>query len=172
MKKTISALVIIVFIIVPLFIWFGVYNFAANDKHWTITTELIEIMRERSIEVRADNLIVPANITDSKRITSAATGYAEMCSGCHLAPGMDTTELHQGLYPQPPVFYKSLHDDHENKEYFWVIKNGIKLTGMPSWEASHTDDDIWSLVAFINKLNTMTPEEYQRLTAGSKMSHH
>ncbi len=167
MKKVIIALIITIFILAPLFIWFGVYNIAATDKHWVVTNELIEILRERSIEVRAGDLVVPENINDSNRINSAATGYAEMCSGCHLAPGMKETELHKGLYPQPPIFHKSVHGEHDSKDNFWVIKNGIKLTGMPAWGASHTDDDIWSLVAFISKLNSMSLEEYQKLTADS-----
>ncbi|MFV2059997.1 MAG: cytochrome c [Gammaproteobacteria bacterium] len=172
MKKITLILILFVLISFPLFIWFGVYNIAANDKHWAITNQLIEILRERSIQVRAEDLVVPDNINDSSRITSAATGYAEMCSTCHLAPGMKITELHEGLYPQPPIFHKTAQGEHKIKDKFWVIKNGIKLTGMPAWHKSHTDDDIWSLVAFISKLNEMSAEEYQKMTTGAKVSHH
>jgi len=87
-----------------------------------------------------------------------------MCSMCHLAPGMEITELHMGLYPQPPVFYQA-EDEHDDiKDTFWVIKNGIKLTGMPAWGASHSDKEIWALVAFINRLNTVSAADYQKLT--------
>jgi len=150
-----------------LFIWSGVYNIAANDEHWTITNKLIDVLRERSIEVRAEEITVPDNLNDVSRIASAALNYEVMCSQCHLAPGTETTELYEGLYPQPPVFYQTdeEHEEHGEQNNFWVIKNGIKLTGMPAWGASHTDDEIWSLVVFIGQLSEMTAEEYQKQVA-------
>jgi mono/diheme cytochrome c family protein len=142
-----------------------VYNIAANDEHWAITNQLIVALRERSIEVRAEQISVPDNLDDAALIAAAAPNYAEMCAACHLAPGAEMTELHEGLYPQPPVFYRSdaEHDAHGQQNNFWVIKNGIKLTGMPAWGASHTDNEIWALVAFIEQLPEMSAEEYKRL---------
>lgn len=166
MKKFIF-LTLLLLVSASLFIWSGVYNIAANDEHWALTNELIGVLRERSIEVRAKDIAVPDNLDDVSRIASAAVNYDEMCSVCHLAPGAEVTELHEGLYPQPPVFYQSEadHEEHGYQNNFWVIKNGIKLTGMPAWGASHTDDEIWSLVAFISQLKEMTAEEYQKLAA-------
>jgi mono/diheme cytochrome c family protein len=156
---------------VSLFLWSGVYNIAANDEHWAITNKLIEILRERSIEVRAEEIATPDDLNDASRIVSGAANYKEMCSACHLAPGTEITELHQGLYPQPPVFHQSTaeHEEHGMQNKFWVIKNGIKLTGMPAWGASHSDDEIWSLVAFINQLGKLSATEYQKLITDNKL---
>jgi mono/diheme cytochrome c family protein len=168
--KNLVRLTLVIVIGASLFIWSGVYNIAANDEHWAITNELIEILRERSIEVRAEEIVVPADLNDDSRIAAAAANYEEMCSVCHLAPGVDVTELHQGLYPQPPVFHQSAeHDEHGKQNNFWVIKNGIKLTGMPAWGKSHTDNEIWSLVAFIGRLDRLSADDYQRLIASEEI---
>ncbi|HFD86233.1 MAG TPA: cytochrome c [Gammaproteobacteria bacterium] len=161
--KILISLVLVAVLAVGLFIWAGVYNIAANDPHWPVTTEILELVRERSIEVRSEDLLPPKSLAPDL-LADAATGYAEMCAQCHLAPGMDESELHDGLYPQPPVFYKGKHESHDEKETFWVIKNGIKLTGMPSWGGVHSNDEIWALVRFVGRLPGMTQQEYQKLT--------
>ncbi len=165
MKKLIFGVFLLLLTGGSLFIWLGVYNIAATEKHWAVTNLLLEIVRERSIEARAGNIIVP-DLDDPNRIASAAMNYDEMCSMCHLAPGIETSEWNEGLYPQPPVFNKKGedHNDHEKRESFWVIKNGIKLTGMPAWGGSHNDKEIWGLVAFISKLKDMSASEYKSLT--------
>lgn len=146
-----------------LFVWLGVYNISATERHWPVTTELLEILRERSIQVRSEDITVPDKLP-SGYLASGAKNYAEMCVQCHLAPGISPTELHQGLYPQPPVFNKPGHDEHDQAANFWVIKNGVKLTAMPAWGMSHADEDIWALVAFIQLLPDMSAEDYQRMT--------
>lgn len=173
MKKTILILLAIV-LGSGLFIWSGIYNFAANDPHWDITTKLIEIARERSIEVRAEDIVVPGYLEDSERIAAGGANFEEMCAACHLAPGGEVTELHEGLYPLPPVFYKSTSsvDDEHNKEHFWVIKNGLKMTSMPGWGGSHSDEEIWAMVAFINKLGGMSAAEYEELAAEGETGGH
>jgi len=171
MKKAIFILLLVILLGGALFIWSGVYNIAATDKHWVITNELIEILRERSIEVRAEDIVVPDTLEDPARIAAGAVNYEEMCSSCHLAPGVNNTELYEGLYPQPPAFYKSTHEVHDVKDNFWVIKNGLKLTGMPAWGKSHSDDEIWALVAFIDQLDGMSTEEYQALSANAEGNH-
>ena len=154
--------VITILITVFLFIWFGLYNVAANDKHYALTLKLLELVRNRSITMRADNNDMP-DMENKKLIAAGAKNYADMCTGCHLAPGMQATELYKGLYPQPPNFSQSTHGVHNSANMFWVIKNGIKMTGMPAWSPAHSDQQIWEMVAFINKLNGMSEEKYHQL---------
>jgi len=77
-----------------------------------------------------------------------------MCIGCHLAPGVAETELSQSLYPAPPNLAK-IGVDGNPSAAFWVIKHGIKATGMPAWGKSMGDEYIWGMVAFLNQLPTM-----------------
>jgi mono/diheme cytochrome c family protein len=60
-----------------------------------------------------------------------AAEYDDMCSGCHLAPGQEKTEISKGLYPSPPELSRG--NDLNPAEQFWVLKHGIKMTGMPAW---------------------------------------
>ena len=153
-----------------IFVWSGVYNIAANEKHWNITSLLLKIVRERSIEARIDDIIVPPLVAQ-KLIAGGAINYAEMCAQCHLAPGLESSELYEGLYPQPPIFYKRDNSVHEPEEMFWVIKNGIKLTAMPAWEKSHSDEQIWELVAFILAIEKMSPEDYKNISKANGQLH-
>ena len=145
-------------------IWLGAYNIGATSEHWPITTELLEIVRERSILARSKDIVKPDTLLPGY-LTKGARNYAAMCAQCHLSPGTKPTELHRGLYPQPPVFHEGGHETHNPGANFWVIKNGIKLTGMPAWGKVHSDEEIWGLVAFIDRLPNMTADEYQQATA-------
>ena len=68
-------------------IHFGAYNIAADEKHWGMTTRLIDLMRTKSIERRSRDIQVP-RLDDPKLALKGAGQYAEMCMNCHLAPGM------------------------------------------------------------------------------------
>lgn len=71
----------------------GVYDIGADAPHTRPVYALLEAVRERSIAVRARSNKPPSDLESPKRIASGAGLYAEMCSGCHLAPGMEKTEM-------------------------------------------------------------------------------
>ncbi|HCY64685.1 MAG TPA: cytochrome C [Oxalobacteraceae bacterium] len=122
----------------------------------------MESTRTRAILRQARDIQVPSNLTDAQLIVKGAGQYATMCANCHLAPGLENTETRSGLYPQPPNL--STHQ-MDPKATFWVTKHGIKMSGMPAWGLTHDDDTIWSMVAFINKLPQMSPQQYQEMVA-------
>ena len=142
-------------------IYAGVYNVAADVPHTQPVYWLLERARERSIEVRAKGITVPGDLADAKRVESGAGQYAEMCAGCHLAPGMQRTEISRGLYPRAPELRRG--SDLTPAEQFWVVKHGIKATGMPAWGVTHGDQMLWDVVAFLKKLPELTPDQYQAL---------
>lgn len=145
------------------FVWSGVYNVGADDHHSRPVYALMEALRERSIQARASRLQVPA-LDDPARITQGAGNYDAMCTGCHLAPGAAETELSKGLYPAPPNLTRAAVDA---SEAFWVIKHGVKASGMPAWGMSMEDEYIWNMVAFLQELPTLDAEQYQALVARS-----
>ena len=141
------------------YIYSGQYNIAADEPHWFATAKIIETLRDRSIDRRARDIIIP-DLEDSRLVLKGADQYEAMCAGCHLAPGMDNSEIRQGLYPEPPDFSRARIDP---ARAFWVIKHGIKMTGMPAWGRTHDDITLWSIVAFIGKLPEMTPQAYKEM---------
>lgn len=171
--KTIVSLLLASLILTIIAIGSGIYNMAATEKHWSITEKIIEWVRGRSVEARAKDLQVPA-LDGEKLLASGAEHYSAMCTICHLAPGLEPTELSIGLYPQAPIFHQheSINDPVKKQEraraYFWVIKNGLKMTAMPAWGLSHDDDSIWGMTAFVLKMSQMTPEQYENLVSSTE----
>jgi len=144
------------------FAWSGLYNIGADDHHTRPVFAFLQTLRNRSIRLRSEDLTVP-NLDDPQLILKGAGQYAAMCTGCHLSPGVDDSELRTGMYPQPPNLSRVRVDP---KEAFWVIKHGIKMSAMPAWGmAGHDDPIIWSMVAFLEKLPGMTPAEYKAIVA-------
>lgn len=142
----------------------GVYNVAADDPHSRPVYALLETARERSIEVRAAKLQVPTNLDDPERIRQGAGNYNAMCVTCHLSPDAAATEMSKGLYPAPPNLSKHPVGP---AEAFWVIKHGIKASGMPAWGQSMGDDYIWGLVAFLEQMPGLDAQQYRDLVAAS-----
>lgn len=150
-------------------IYGGLFNVAADVPHSNAVYWLLEMARERSIAVRATAIGVPDDLADPKRIVSGAGQYAEMCAACHLAPGMTRTEIARGLYPRAPELRRG--SDLTAAEQFWVIKHGIKMTGMPAWGLTHDDDILWDIVAFLRKLPELNPEQYRELVESAPKTH-
>ncbi|GAP65975.1 cytochrome c family protein [Mizugakiibacter sediminis] len=147
------------------YVWSGAYDIGADAPHWRLTARVLDALRERSIERRAEDVQVPSDLDDPKLLAEGAEHYDAMCTGCHLAPGMDETEIRAGLYPKPPKLAEGSMGDP--REAFWAIKHGIKLTAMPAWGQTHDDAKIWAIVAFLRKLPTLTPEQYRQLTGSA-----
>ena len=145
--------------------WFGIYNVAADAPHWQVTEKFIQAARERSISVRSRDIVVPKDLDQPGRISAGAGLYDEMCVSCHLAPAIDDSEMQRGLYPRPPAFPKA--GVSAPASAFWAIKHGVKMTAMPAWGQSHTDDQIWDMVAFLLRLKGMSPSDYKALVASA-----
>lgn len=150
-------------------VWLGVGNVAADDPHSRPVYALIETARERSIEVRAAKLQLPANLNDPERIRQGAGNYNAMCVTCHLSPEAAATEMSKGLYPAPPNLSKQ---PVAAAEAFWVIKHGIKASGMPAWGGSMDDEFIWNMAAFLQELPKLDKNGYQALVESSNGHSH
>ncbi|MDQ3510908.1 MAG: cytochrome c [Pseudomonadota bacterium] len=146
-----------------LFVWSGIYHVGADTPHTRPVHRLLDEMRQNSIAARADDLVVP-ELSDPARIAQGSGNYDAMCMGCHLAPGMSATELSRGLYPAPPDLTRTTVDA---ARAFWVVKHGIKASGMPAWGQSMQDEYIWNMVAFVQQLPDMDGPGYEALVASS-----
>lgn len=145
-------------------IWSGVYDVGADAPHTRPVYAVLETARKRSVAVRAQELQVPSDLSSPERIRQGAGNYDAMCAGCHLAPGMDSTELSRGLYPAPPELSKAAIDP---RQAFWTIKHGIKASGMPAWGGSMGDEYIWNMAALLQALPSLDEAGYRALVAES-----
>lgn len=158
----------------------GLTNFAADEPHPPLINSVIAFVRERFIAVRSKNLEVP-DLDNPQLVADGGAHYVPMCSGCHLGPGTQDTEIRRGLYPQPPNLAQPADHagghDHSDmqisaRRQFWIVKHGIKMTGMPAWGATHDDKAIWGLVAFLQKLPEMSPDEFAALSEAAGAGTH
>ena len=147
---------------IAVFVWCGGYNVAATVPHWKVTRWFLEEVRERSISSHSKGVVVPS-LKDPKLIEIGLRHYHSMCRLCHNAPGYSQTEITQGLNPRPPDFTRKEIEGGSEAELYWVIKNGIKMTGMPAFGLTHSDEEIWGIVAFVRDLPNLKPEEYNSM---------
>jgi mono/diheme cytochrome c family protein len=167
-----TAFVVLVLIVVAafsgIFIFAGVYNIGADAPHSSAVYGLLQEFREKAIAHHSRNIAVPNDLGDRKRIVAGAGLYQEMCTSCHLGPGVEPSEISQGLYPPAPELAKT--NGRSSAEQFWIIKHGVKLSAMPAWGRTHDDQLIWDMVAFIRQLPKMSPEKYKAALASAPES--
>jgi hypothetical protein len=147
-------------------VYLGAYNVAATEQHAAATTWLLETARVRSIQAHAAGITVPAGIDDQAKILTTVGHFSEHCATCHGAPGVDRSGFAGTMYPQPPDLTK-VSQRYTPAELFWILKNGIKMTGMPSM-ADDGDDMLWATVGLLEKLPGLTPEAFGNLVVASR----
>ncbi len=163
--KTIRTLVILLVVLALAgiaFIYSGIYDVAASTPDNGLIKGILETTSARSIHRRSEGIKPPPNLNDPQRIQAGLVHYHEMCTTCHGAPGVKVSEIGQGLNPYPPELAAQTAGD-EPGETFWIVKNGIKMTGMPAFGVTHSDEEIWDIVAFVQRMPKLTPQEYQAL---------
>jgi mono/diheme cytochrome c family protein len=165
---TVLILAVLTFAAVAVVVGSGLYDFAADSPRAALVTKQIGFARERSIEVRAAS-VKALPLSNPKMIREGAEHYAEMCVACHLAPGMPDNEMRPGMNPKPPAL--AAIPSESPAEQFWIIKHGLKMTAMPAWGTTHSDEEIWNMVAFLQKLPSMSPQQYRGLTQEAHTHH-
>jgi len=139
----------------------GVINVAATSPHNPITEFVLGTTMDKSVHYHAKGITAPP-LDDPGMVMDGFRHYREMCVGCHLAPGIAETEISKGLLPEPPAMQEVV-EEWQPAELFWVTKNGVKMSGMPAWGPTHSDQKIWAIVAFLEKLPHMTAEQYAEM---------
>ncbi len=173
MKKIRSFIIVVTIgvLVIVSFAYSGIYDISASSPHSSITNWLFSTTSHASIKRSAKDINVP-NLHDDALVLAGVNDFSEMCLGCHGAPGQSPEAMGLGLNPPPPDLSESALI-MSSAELFWVTKHGIKMTGMPAWGATHDDDSIWPVVAFIKKLPDLGVTQYQDLLARAKgMGHH
>ncbi len=140
-------------------VWLGLYNVAATVPHRRIAHLFLEEVRDRSISAHSKGITVPS-LKNPRLFDIGFKHYHEMCRVCHGALGGSRTEIAQGLNPGPPDFSSKDTKMRNEAELYWVINNGIKMTGMPAFGPTHSEDELWGIVVFVKRLPKLKPEEY------------
>jgi mono/diheme cytochrome c family protein len=141
----------------------GLYNIAATVQHTRLVYRLMDYTMYRSVKARSERAAVP-DLDEPRRVRAGAVHYRAHCLQCHGAPGVSPDDLAFGMTPAP-VNLVSTARIWNPEEIFWVVKHGIKMTGMPAWKYRLTDDEIWSIVAFAKAMVALGPRDYAAMAA-------
>jgi mono/diheme cytochrome c family protein len=147
-----------------LFVHSGFYDISAVEQHTRPVFALMDYAMRRSVKARIAELQVP-ELQDPQRIRRGAVQYRGHCIQCHGAPGVAPDAVAFGLTPAPANLVGTART-WSDAEMFWVVKNGIKMTGMPAWSYRLRDEEIWDVVAFVRASVGMSPQQYAALAAG------
>ena len=149
-------------VVVPLgvyaFIKSGVFNVAASHPHTKFTEWITHETMIHSVRRHASDIDPPAYAA-AAQVEAGFCAYETHCVACHGAPAVAREQWVGGLEPQPPYLIDAT-SHWTPQQLFWIAKNGIKMTGMPSWRDSMLDGQIWQVVAFIEAMRTLPPQTY------------
>ena len=163
----IGVLAIVVAILAAVFFFGGFYSVAGTQEDPAIVKWALVKVRNASIARHATDR-APGNLGDPATVQAGARQFMERgCVNCHGAPGVEWAKFSEGMHPDPPDL-KDVVGELSPAQLFWVIRNGINMTGMPSFaQAGARDDEIWSIVAFLKKLPSVSEADYKAWTASS-----
>ena len=124
-----------------------------------------------SVERRASEIAVP-ELGDQSLVLAGVNDFEQMCVQCHGAPGKEPGAVGKGLNPPPPDLAESAKE-MSAAELFWVTRHGIRMTGMPAWGSTHSDDALWPVVALMTALPELDSGAYEDLLGRAEgMGHH
>lgn len=141
--------------------YFGLYNIAAVDQHTLPVYTLLDTALRQAIRQRAKDIAAPP-LSDPALVEKGFVRFRNNCVPCHGAPGVPPGDAGKGMLPLPNNLVESARE-LAPREIFWVVKNGLKMTGMPAWQYRFEDDDIWAIVAFVTRLPGLSPQEYRAM---------
>jgi mono/diheme cytochrome c family protein len=148
-----------------LFIWIGWRGISAKAQPGRIETFVARTMRHLAIPRAARNARNPVTRT-SDVVAEGMAHFADHCAVCHGNDGSGDTEMGRGLYPKPPDMRLAATQSLSDGELYYIIENGVRLTGMPAaWSTGHAEDEesTWRLVHFIRELPRLTPEKIEEM---------
>jgi mono/diheme cytochrome c family protein len=145
----------------------GFYSVAGTQEEPSIVRWALIQVRQASIARHAATVgAPPANFVEQSAVQAGARAFSMRgCVNCHGGPGVEWAKFSEGLRPDPPDL-KDIVNDRSPRELFWIVKNGINMTGMPSFGIAEVPDaEIWSIVAFLKKLPSVSDADYMTWTA-------
>ena len=143
------------------YIYAGAFDVAASTPHNAFEQSLFRTAMRRSVVAMSRSISQLPRFTDHM-VKDGFDHYEDMCGGCHGGPGIERGEIGKGLNPPAPNLANAV-PAWSPGQLFWIVKNGLKMTGMPSFGKTHDDNQIWSIVAFIEQLPGMSDEQYQEI---------
>lgn len=149
-----------------MFAWSGLYSVAASAGHWEVTRWFLHFAMRSSVRTHSIGIEAPYDLDAPRLVEMGAGHYQTGCAPCHGTVEGDPPVIPRGMTPHPPLLPPAV-SDWEDAELFWLVKHGIKYTGMPAWPSQIRDDEVWAMVAFLRQMPDMDTQTYRRLAFGN-----
>jgi mono/diheme cytochrome c family protein len=144
---------------------FGWFDVAASSPHGWLVYWVTHTTMIRAVETEARTITAPKNFT-AAQVARGFRAYDSECVMCHGGPGVARAAWVSGVNPPPPYLLDAARQ-WTPSELKVIVANGLKMTAMPAWSATHSDAQAWDMVAFIERLHGMTAAQYTRMRAAA-----
>lgn len=128
---------------------------------------LVHSAYESALARRAQGVSRPQGWNDAARARAGAAAFDDMCASCHTPPGHAVSVQVQGMNPAPPRLDELLHR-RTPAEAFYVLRHGVRMTGMPAFGPTHSDGTLWELVAFLEAARDLDTRGYRKMVAAGR----
>jgi len=162
--------VLLVFAVPMALMMTGMFGMGAMNEPTKIEKEIGQWAWLTSAKKNAPTMKNP--FTTDITLDDGLDHYKDNCVTCHGAPGVEKSEIGKGLNPTAPILDIPIVTERTDGELFWTIKNGIRMTGMPAFGPTHSDDEIWKIVQFVRHLPQLTEKERGELQEATKEEEH
>lgn len=139
-------------------VWGGLYDVSATAQHWQPTHTLLETAMRQSVRLRARGIAEPPLSDEALQLRGAGC-YRDRCMQCHGGPGAAPDDIGKGMQPVPGPLVHAARQ-WRPRELYWLTRNGIRMSGMPAWEFRLADEELWALVAFMQRLPEQNAQQY------------
>jgi mono/diheme cytochrome c family protein len=139
-------------------------NLDAVEEPGQVETFLATQVKHLLIQRSSREGIPPAPTNAQASVEEGRKLYATDCSMCHGSDGRTPTDFGRWMYPRASDLTSSLVQNYSDRELFWIVKNGIRLSGMPAFGSVESDEHIWDLVRHVRTLRGTAPEESKGAT--------
>jgi mono/diheme cytochrome c family protein len=161
MRKAAVLFLLVILVAIGACYWYlRAHGFSAREQPSSLETVLARNARSLATPAKAKDLKNPIASTP-ENIAEARDHFADHCAICHGNDGAGKTQINSGLYPAAPDLRSPEAQNLTDGEIFYIIKNGVRFTGMPGWGGE--DEENWKLVLFIRHLPQLTPQELKRM---------
>ncbi len=135
---------------------FGLYNVSAAAGHLPGVAWILHTTYRNSVELRAPPAAQVPELTDAMAAIGARH-FDSACRFCHSPPGEARSATTRSMVPAPPPIQEAVAG-WQPRHLFWIVRNGVKMSGMPHWPAEQRQDDVWLVVAFLDRVREMSAD--------------
>ena len=144
--------------------YFVTAGVSARSRPGPLEASAARALRGVAIRLRTRGLTSPIPVSE-ETVAEGRAHFADHCASCHGNDGSGNTEMGRGLYPRAPDMRLPATQNLSDGELFYIIENGVRLTGMPGWSTGTAsgEEASWHLVHFIRHLPRLTADEIERM---------